>query len=184
MALAATLSVRCGGTCELCTNDSATHEYAVTPRDPDQLANQVALCDNCLEHLENVDADHWRCLEGSIWNPEPAVQALSYRLLYARKNQGWADDVLNSVEADEDVIQWALSAFQVADVHKDAFNNILENGDTVVLTQALNVKGASFNAAKGTIVKKIRLVPDNTAQIEGRINDQTIVILTKFIKKG
>ena len=53
-----------------------------------------------------------------------------------------------------------------------------------MLTQALNAKGASFTAAKGTIVKKIRLVPNDTAQIEGRINDQTIVILTKFVKKG
>lgn len=184
MALAAALSARCDGTCELCTNGPATQEYAVTPRDPDQLANQVAICDTCLQEMDHLNADHWRCLEGSIWNPEPAVQALSYRLLYARKEQGWAADVLNSFEADEDVIQWALSAFEVADVHKDAFNNVLENGDNVVLTQALNVKGASFNAAKGTIVKKIRLVPDNTGQIEGKINDQTIVILTKFVKKG
>jgi protein PhnA len=98
--------------------------------------------------------------------------------------EGWADDVLNAVEADEDVIQWALSAFEVTVVHKDAFNNILENGNNEVLTQALNAKGASFTAAKGTIVKKIRMVSDNTAQIEGRINDQTIVILTKFVKKG
>jgi uncharacterized Zn ribbon protein len=112
MALTAALSARCGGTCEVCTNESATYEYAVTPRDPDQLANQVT------------------------------------------------------------------------DVHKDAFNNILENGNNVVLTQALNAKGASFTAAKGTIVKKIRMVSDNTAQIEGRINDQTILILTKFVKKG
>ena len=60
----------------------------------------------------------------------------------------------------------------------------LMNGDTVVLTKALNVKGTSFTAAKGTIVKRIRLVPDNTEQIEGKINEQTIVILTKFVKKG
>lgn len=184
MALAAALSARCGGTCELCTDAPATQEYAVTPRDPDQLANQVAICDTCLKEMDHLEADHWRCLEGSIWNPEASVQALSYRMLHARKDQGWAADVLNAVEADEDIIQWALTAFQVADVHKDAFNNILENGDNVVLTQALNVKGASFTAAKGTIVKKIRLVPDNTGQIEGKINDQTIVILTKFVKKG
>jgi protein PhnA len=53
-----------------------------------------------------------------------------------------------------------------------------------VLTQALNAKGVSFTAARGTIVKKIRMVPANTGQIEGRINDQTILILTKFVKKG
>ncbi|GAA0559010.1 PhnA domain-containing protein [Chitinophaga japonensis] len=52
--------------------------------------------------------------------------------------------------------------------------------DTVVLPQGWNVKGASFMAPKGTIVRKIRLVPDNTEQIEGKINEQTIVILTRY----
>ena len=28
------------------------------------------------------------------------------------------------------------------------------------------------------------LVPDNPEQIEGRVNDQQIVILTKFVKKA
>lgn len=77
-----------------------------------------------------------------------------------------------------------MSAFELADEHRDAFGNKLENGDTIVLTQALNVKGTSFSAAKGTVVKKIRLVPSDTAQIEGKINDQTIVILTKYVKKN
>ena len=44
--------------------------------------------------------------------------------------EGWADDVLNAVEADEDVIQWALSVSEVAVVHKDAFNNILKTATT------------------------------------------------------
>jgi protein PhnA len=39
-------------------------------------------------------------------------------------------------------------------------------------------------APKGTIVKKIKLVHDNTEQIEGKVNEQTIVILTKFVKKA
>jgi protein PhnA len=53
-----------------------------------------------------------------------------------------------------------------------------------VLTQGLNVKGANFMAPKGTVVRKIRLVPDNTDQIEGKVNEQTIVILTKFVRKS
>ena len=69
-------------------------------------------------------------------------------------------------------------------MHRDAFGNELQAGDNVVLTQALDVKGTSFSAPKGTIVKKIRLVADNVGQIEGKINEQTIVILTKFVKKG
>jgi len=35
---------------------------------------------------------------------------------------------------------------------------------------------------KGTVVKRIRLVADNIEQVEGKINDQIIVILTKYIK--
>jgi len=48
----------------------------------------------------------------------------------------------------------------------------------------LNVKGASFTAKRGTAVRKISLVPDNAAHIEGRVNGQQIVILTEFVKKS
>ena len=111
------------------------------------------------------------------------MQALSYRIMQNFKNEEWVSSVLNNVDLDESVVDWAMSAFQVADVHKDAFGNILENGDNVVLTQALNVKGTSFTASKGVVVKRIKLVHDNTEQIEGKINDQVIVILCKFVKK-
>ena len=84
----------------------------------------------------------------------------------------------------EEIVNWALSIYQTREIHKDSNGDVLANGDTVVLTQQLNVKGASFNAPKGTIVRKIRLVPDNTEQIEGKINDQTIVILTRFVRKS
>jgi protein PhnA len=35
----------------------------------------------------------------------------------------------------------------------------------------------------GTVVKNIRLVEDNTEQIEGRIEGQLIVILTKYVRR-
>jgi protein PhnA len=185
MAISEKLAQRNQGLCELCNTNPATHEYLVSPKEEEVAENQVALCDVCLAKLdEKENGDHWRCLEGSIWSTEPSVQALSYRLLHLNKQEDWATDVISSVELDESVVQWALSAFEVEDSHKDAFGNKLENGDNVVLTQALNVKGTSFSAAKGTVVKKIRLVPNNTEQIEGKINDQTIVILTKYVRKG
>jgi protein PhnA len=169
----------------LCNTHEATTEYLVSPRTEEIPTNQVALCEWCVARIDEPgQGDYWRCLEGSIWNPEPSVQALSHRLLHAYVQEDWAANVLNSVELDDNVIQWAMSAYETVDSHKDAFGNPLENGDTVVLTQALNVKGTSFSAAKGTVVKKIRLVADNTDQIEGKINDQTIVILTKYVKKG
>lgn len=33
------------------------------------------------------------------------------------------------------------------------------------------------------MVKNIRLVPNNTGQIEGQVEGQLIVILTKFVRK-
>lgn len=185
MAISEKLAERSQGLCELCNSNSATHEYLVSPKKEAILENEVALCDSCFSGIgETRDDDYWRCLEGSIWNPEASVQALSYRILYQHKNKDWANNIINSVDLDENTIQWALSAFEVEAGHRDAYGNKLENGDTVVLTQALNVKGTSFSAAKGTVVKRIRLVPDNTEHIEGKINDQTIVILTKYVKKG
>ena len=170
--------------CELCNAATATHSYTVSPKTDDVIQHQVALCDTCYKALEEEDANfHWRCVEGSIWSPEPSVQALSYRILHKRSGESWADQLLSSVEVDEDIVQWALSAFEVPEVHVDAFGHPLESGDNVVLTQALNVKGMNFTASKGTVVKKIKLVHDNPGQIEGKINDQVIVILTKFVKK-
>jgi protein PhnA len=185
MAISAKLKERCVNVCELCASLPAMHEYTVTPKSDDSVENQVALCDTCLNAIGAKDkGNYWRILEGAIWHIEPAIQALSYRLLQTYKEQDWANDIINSVDLHENTVQWAMSSFEVTAVHKDAFGNQLANGDTVVLTHALNVKGTSFTAAKSTVVKKIRLVADNAEQIEGKINEQTIVILTKFVKKG
>lgn len=179
------LNERSGGLCELCSKNEATNAYVVSPRKDDAIENQVALCDLCMQNMEATDQGfYWRVLEGSIWNPEPSVQALSYRILQQYKDEDWANGVLSMVDLDEDTIQWALSGLETAAVHKDAFGNVLEAGDTVVLTQALDVKGTNFSAPKGTVIKKIRLVHDNHEQIEGKINEQMIVILTKYVKKN
>lgn len=185
MSISQKLKDRNGELCELCNSETATHEYTVSPKNDESIENQVAVCNTCLASIDSKDASfHWRCLEGSIWSPEPSVQALSYRILQNYKEEDWANNLISSVDLDENVIQWAMSALEVADVHKDAFGNVLENGDTVVLTQALNVKGTNFTASKGTVVKKIKLVHDNPEQIEGKINEQMIVILCKYVKKN
>lgn len=185
MSISKELKERNGDLCELCNAEQATHGYTVSPKNSDSIENQVALCDKCLEAMDNNEQEHyWRCLEGSIWNPEASVQALSYRILHKYKEKDWVSNLLSSVDLDENIVQWAMHAYEVPNAHKDAFGNILQSGDNVVLTEQLNVKGTSFTASKGTVVKKIKLVHDNFEQIEGKINDQTIVILTKFVKKG
>jgi len=69
-------------------------------------------------------------------------------------------------------------------VHKDANGATLEAGDSVVLIKDLNVKGANFVAKRGTAVRRITLVADNADHIEGKVEGQRIVILTKFVKKA
>lgn len=184
MAISKELKERNGRLCELCNTETATESYTVSPKTDESIDNQVALCNTCLTAIDSKDAAfHWRCLKGSIWSMEPSVQALSYRILQNYKAEDWAGNLISSVDLDENIIEWAMSAFEVAVVHKDAFGNKLENGDNVVLTQALDVKGANFTASKGAVVKRIKLISDNTEQIEGKINEQSIVILCKFVKK-
>jgi len=179
------LRERCNGVCELCNTETAEIAYAVSPRNNDAIEYEVAICNTCMAAMDDKEAGlHWHCLAGSLWNTEPSVQALSYRLLYSYRDQPWAAELISSVELDEAVIHWALTAFEEKAVHKDSNGTELQAGDTIVLTQGLNVKGANFMAPKGTIVRKIRLVPDNTEQIEGKINDQAIVILTKYVRKS
>lgn len=69
-----------------------------------------------------------------------------------------------------------MSAFQTEALHVDSNGTELQNGVTILLTQGLNVKGANFMAPKRTMMRKIRLVPDNPKQIEGKLNEQTIII--------
>jgi protein PhnA len=184
MSISAILKQRNQELCELCNTLVATDDYTVSPKNDESIANQVALCQTCLSSINKTDASfYWRYLEGSIWSTEPSVQALSYRILQNFKSEDWASNLISTIDLDETIIQWALTSLEVAELHKDAFGNILANGDNVVLTQALNVKGTNFTASKGEVVKKIKLVNDNAEQIEGKINDQTIVILCKFVKK-
>jgi len=88
---------------------------------------------------------------------------------------------------DDETLAWA-QAEQLQDApdqeaHFDSNGVSLNSGDTVVLTKDLNVKGAGFTAKRGTAVRGISLVADNSDHIEGRVNGQRIVILTKFVKK-
>jgi protein PhnA len=177
------LSDRAGHQCELCGNTENLITHTVTPR-PEAVENQVLICGLCHQAITGeAGPTYWRFLTESIWNPEPAVQALSYRLLQNVSGESWAADTLAGVYLDDAVLEWAQAVPAGAVVHLDSNGHVLQAGDSVVLIQDLQVKGASFTAKRGTAVRKIRLVPDNAEQIEGKVNDQLIVILTKYVKK-
>lgn len=90
---------------------------------------------------------------------------------------------------DENTLHWAQASGEGDSAepnvkHVDTNGTALEAGDTVTLIKDLNVKGANFTAKRGTAVRGISLVADNSEQIEGKVNGQQIVLLTKFVKKS
>ncbi len=177
---------RCEGKCEICTSDQDLREYIVPPKTGDTIDDIAILCNTCHNQItgsENLDNNHWRCLNESMWSTVPAVQVISYRMLELLSDQDWTSDLLTSIYLDDETMEWAQ--FDTSGtIHKDSNGQVLEKGDAVVLIKDLDVKGANFIAKRGTLVKNIHLVEDNAGQIEGKVNDQGIVILTKFVRKA
>ncbi len=182
---------RSGNKCELCEAASTLSLYEVQPQVSNTEDNCVMLCDRCtaqVERTEALDTQHLACLRTSIWSPVPGVQVLTWRLLNRLKNEGWAADSLDAMYLDEETLAWARAGIEedndaAEDLHKDCNGALLEAGNSVVLIKSLDVKGSQLNAKMGTVVKNIRLVDNNTDQIEGKIEGQTIVILTKYVRK-
>lgn len=176
--------------CQLCKSTSGLSVYAVPPAN--QPDNEITICNSCLDQISKgaeTDAQYWRFLTEAMWSEVQAVQVVAWRILSRLKNEAWAADNLDMLYLDEDTLLWAKSTTDddapVAedDVHRDSLGAQLLTGDTVVLTRSLDVKGSSLNAKMGTVVKNIRLVANNTDQIEGKIEGQQIVILTKYLRK-
>jgi protein PhnA len=177
------LAARSEGRCELCGAAAPLTEQAVSPKKGQSAEECVAVCATCdaATAEPTAHADHWRCLNDSMWSPVPAVQVRVYRLLGALSTD-WASDLKDRMYLDEATLEWADDA-PTSVVHKDAYGVLLQHGDTVVLTEHLDVKGTNFTAKKGTVVRNIRLDRSNADYIEGRVEGQEIVILTKFVKR-
>jgi protein PhnA len=185
------LEQRSGAICELCGSSKALHVFAVAPSN-NSAAQSIYACHTCVEQMEDIskmEANHWRCLNDSMWSPVSAVQVVAWRMLNKLKAEGWPQDLLDILYLDEETLSWAKAGNSTDDaddviVHKDSNGAVLATGDTVVLIKDLDVKGANFIAKRGTAVRNIMLVHDNSEHIEGKVNGQQIVILTKFVKKS
>ena len=194
MTIEKALNDRSGSSCELCaTTDSLIVYNVPSGSEPhDNAAQSILICQNCYEQIEDpdkMDVNHWRCLNDSMWSQEPVVQVMAWRMLNRLSAEGWPQDLLDMLYLDEATLAWAQATGegQTSDdtvIHKDSNGVTLKAGDTVVIIKDLNVKGTSFTAKRGTAVRGISLVADNSEHIEGRVNGQQIVILTKFVKKS
>lgn len=187
------LHERSGSICELCSGTDNLKVFAVPPPSSD-IDKNILVCNKCLEQIldpDKMDANHWRCLNTSMWSTVPAVQVMAWRLLNELRHEGWPQDLLDMLYLDDETLAWAKATLKEVDdvtdekiIHKDSNGTLLQAGDTVVLIKDLDVKGGGFTAKRGTAVRGISLVEDNAKQIEGKVNGQQIVILTQFVKKS
>jgi protein PhnA len=179
---------RCGAKCELCGAADALAAYEL-PQSEGRTNAAIMLCQTCRDDLAGgeLNAEHWRCLSDSMWSQVPAVQVMAWRLLKRLSGETWAQDLLDTLYLDDDLLEWAKAGAAVADadrvVPRDSNGVELQAGDTVTVIKDLDVKGSSITAKRGTAVRGISLT-DNPEHIEGRVNGQRIVILTKFVKKS
>lgn len=186
------LEARSESKCELCGTTERLGVYEIPPASDGGADRCVLVCETCREQIENpekMDANHWRCLNDSMWSQVPAVQVMAWRMLTRIRAEGWPQDLLDMLYLEEETLAWAQAtgegkSDEDAARHLDSNGALLKAGDTVTLIKDLDVKGSSITAKRGTAVRSIRLVADNPEQIEGRVEGQQIVILTKFVKKS
>jgi len=192
MKLEEALAKRSENKCELCKSEAGVTMYEVLPQTGSYEESAIMVCDKCLAQIEKkaeLDSSHWSaCLPESMWSEVPGVQVVSWRMLNRFRNESWAADSLDMMYLDDEKMAWAKAKGDhdndaSVELHKDCNGQLLQTGDTIILTKSLDVKGSTLNAKMGTVVKNIRLVPENTEQIEGRIEGQVIVILTKYVRK-
>ncbi len=175
--------------CELCGNQENLTAYEVLPKN--NIENNILACNICIEQIEypeKTDANHWRCLNDSMWSEYTSVQVIAWRILNRLRNEGWPKDLLDMLYLEEDTLKWAAATGEGEEpedkiIHKDSNGVIINAGDSVVLIKDLPVKGSSMIAKRGTAVRRVSLDHENAEYIEGKVDGQQIVIITKYVKK-
>lgn len=186
------LQVRSNHQCELCTSSENLQQYTIPPSLNENVDNDVLLCKICLDQIEGkeqIEVNHWRCLNDSMWSEHVAVQIMSWRLLQRLRNEGWPKDLLDMMYLDDEALALARATGENEDesakiIHRDVNGVVLQAGDSVVLIKDLKVKGSSMVAKQGTAVRNIKLDHENAEYIEGKVDGQHIVIITKYVKKA
>ena len=191
MSVLSDLEDRSVGVCELCGANNSLEVYEVPPVSTGGVDGSILACETCRTQIEDpdkTDANHWRSLNDSMWNEHDAVKVVVWRMLHRLKAEGWPKDLLDMMYLEDATLEWAKATGEGLSesekvIHRDANGVILENGDSVVLIKDLKVKGSSMVAKQGTAVRRISLDRENAEYIEGKVDGQQIVIITKYVKK-
>jgi protein PhnA len=187
MEIEARLMERSGNSCELCGAMENLVVREVPPSDG-SAETAILICKTCDRLIDNPESDpnHWRCLNESMWSTVPAVQVSAWRILKSLEAEEWPRDLLDMLYLEPEVQTWAQTGEKEENTPeiRDGNGNILREGDSVTIVKDLPVKGAGFTAKQGTKVTNIRLVPDDPAHIQGKVNGVTIYLKTEFLKKA
>ncbi len=182
------LNARSGEVCELSGTTDNLQVYQVLLSQGNSADDFILITQNLKEQLEGtkpVAVNDWRCVNDAMWSEVSAVKVVAYRMLNQLKEEGWPNDLLEMIYLTDEELAHAKAGMEEEDAvkHIDSNGVLLNAGDTVVLIKDLDVKGSTITAKRGTAVRNIRLVHDDPTLIEGKVDGQTIYILTKFVKK-
>ncbi len=194
MSLQQDLESRSGNQCELCTSKDNLSIYEVKPTSTvggSGVDGSLLACKTCTTQIDNpedTDANHWRCLNDSMWSEHRAVKVVAWRMLSRLRAEGWPQEMLDMLYLEDADLRFAKETGEHLDesekiIHRDANGVILQAGDNVVLIKDLKVKGSSMVAKQGTAVRRISLDRDNAKYIEGKVGPTQIVIITDYVKK-
>ncbi|AIM61455.1 PhnA protein [Cellulophaga lytica] len=191
MSIERELKKRSQNKCELCSNEENLSPYQVLPAKNSDLQDNILACSTCITQIkapEQTEPNHWRCLNDSMWSEHIPVQIIAWRMLSRLRSEGWPQDLLDMMYLEEDNLEWAKATGEGEDpedkiVHRDSNGVIINAGDSVVLIKDLPVKGSSMVAKRGTAVRRVSLDHENAEYIEGKVDGQQIVIITKYVKK-
>jgi len=175
--------------CELCSTKDDLKIYVVPPVSTGGIDGSLLACETCVGQIENpetTNANHWRCLNDSMWSEHETVKVVAWRMLSRLKAEGWSQDLLDMMYLEEDTLKWAKETGEDEEesekiIHRDVNGVILENGDSVVLIKDLKVKGSSIVAKQGTAVRRISVDRENAEFIEGKVGPTQVVLVTKFV---
>jgi len=191
MSLDRELYKRADNKCELCGNEEHLQIHTLAPQKDETLKKSLVACKTCVDQIEDpeiTDANHWRCLNDSMWSEEDAVKVAAWRMLSRLRAEGWPQDLLDMMYLEDDILEFAkVTGEGEADpeklIHRDVNGVVLQAGDSVVLIKDLKVKGSSLVVKIGTKVKGIRLV-EGDHDIDCKIDGfGAMKLKSEFVKK-
>jgi protein PhnA len=110
MSLLNTLQERANNQCELCASEDNLTIYGVPPHSDENVDDSILVCATCIAQINKeaeMDGNHWRCLNDSMWSEVDAVKVVAWRMLNRLRKEGWPQDLIDMMYLEDDTLKWA-----------------------------------------------------------------------------